>query len=120
MIRVLSKDEIAGLEFPDAEIQDFELSNANLKFIADGCYLEGEGVIDERVSVSLDDWEAASARRYDGENQIDLDWSQAGSLREICECSFSPSMVKIAGFERISGHWQSFELHSPKIYVAVG
>jgi hypothetical protein len=65
-MRLLSDEEISGIEFPDSEISDFELSKSKLTFAADGGYVEGQGMIDEKMFVAIESWESLSVLRYDG------------------------------------------------------
>lgn len=121
-MRALSEIETVGLEFPDRAVLAFSAGADAVEFTCDGAFLAAHGLVDGRIEVSIRGWAAARVTRFDvdGKNGVELPLDRSGRLDAICECSFTETEVKLAGFEAGSGRWQTYWFDAPQVRARVG
>ena len=110
MMTRIPKSQLSEISFPDCLIEYFEMSAFLLKCILDGIFIDSRGMVNAPVCIRITNWKNASIERYDscGENPINLELTDSGVLREICEWNVTNSKLSFAGFERQSGQWQRY------------
>jgi hypothetical protein len=106
---VFSQDEIHKIEFPDCRLIYFTATERVIEFACDRVFVEGRGLLDGTAKVSIFGWRTCHIQRHDSESREskELQLTESGVLREICECSLGGPEVKLAGFEN-DGCWQEY------------
>lgn len=118
-MKKLSYNEISGIEFPDCDILTYSFNESRLDLTTDGAYIEGKGLVKEKILVTIESWDEVSVARYSEGIETELDINESGILREICESEFSKDLVKLAGFEKNSGHWQTMKFLNSTVSISI-
>tara|TARA_R110002111_G_scaffold256979_4_gene324807 strand:- start:10387 stop:10755 length:369 start_codon:yes stop_codon:yes gene_type:complete len=118
---VIPKSQLSEISFPDCVIDYFEKSAFHLECKLDGIYIDSRGMVNAPVYITITNWKNASIERFDssGANPIQLDLTDSGSLREICEWDVTNTKISFAGFERQSGQWQHYRFSYADIDVHI-
>ena len=118
---MVSNKMLSQISFPDCEISFFKLSGFELEIHLDGIYTEEQGMVNAPVQLLLSNWKSLNIERFDsaGNNPTEINLSECGKLRDICEWVVENAELSFAGFERNSGRWQRFNLSRTEINIQI-
>jgi hypothetical protein len=121
-MKFLDSNMMKYLSFPDYEVEEMQIDfqNKKLRISLDGGYLDvsnggrlGCGIL------FLHNWDSVSVMKFDlsDKNGKNLDEGEIEPLKDLCEASFSESLVTLAGFGKKSGEWFEWKILHPQMHA---
>jgi hypothetical protein len=120
-MEIVRPDALQSVSFPDCLVTSFRLTDSEFDCHLDGIYLPGRKLLAADVRLVIRNWKSCSVSRFnleDDGSQL-LQPCESGELKDICECCLARSHASIAGFERYSGCWQTYEFTSATVTVEI-
>ena len=102
-------DRVGGLSFPDRLISDFSYDGDTLRFVSDGIFVDGTGLIERQAHVACVGPGTGLSRSFVNKEWVDVDPQQDG-LNSIGEWSIDQKRLRLAGFDAQSGEWREYQI----------
>jgi hypothetical protein len=109
-------ERMGGLSFPDRRIRDFRYDGKTLRFVSDGIFVDGTGLIEQQTHVECIGSATGLSRIFVNEEWVDVNPQQDG-LNFIGEWSINQQHLRLAGFDAQSGKWREYQIPVSSVSV---